>query len=310
MSITTAYISVILIWSTTPLAIKWSIEGTGFLFGVVSRMGIGMVIAILLCALMRVRLPRERNAYIACIVSGTGSYLALLLTYQGAQFIPSGWVSVIFAVSPIITSMLASIWLKENSTGLMKTSALFFSITGLYIMFHEGTIPDDQAYIGISLVMSGAVFYSLSLVGIKIIDAQIRPVAMMTGTLIIAELLFILTWLVSGNELPGTIPVKAAGAILYLSVIGSVVGFMLFFYVLQHISATRAALITMITPVCALVLGYVLNREPLTAGICLGAAMVICGLLLFEFGDAILLLLGRKPLHEVTTSITEARDNT
>ncbi|MGZ8928379.1 MAG: EamA family transporter, partial [Methylobacter sp.] len=43
MRIPLAYISVILLWSTTPLAIKWSGEGSGYLFGVTGRMVIGTV---------------------------------------------------------------------------------------------------------------------------------------------------------------------------------------------------------------------------------------------------------------------------
>ena len=42
MSIAAAYIAVILIWSTTPLAIQWSSLGAGFSFAVMARMVIGL----------------------------------------------------------------------------------------------------------------------------------------------------------------------------------------------------------------------------------------------------------------------------
>lgn len=57
MSVPTAFIGVIIIWSTTPLAIKWSTEGPGFLFGVTSRMVIGVVLCILLMQALRIRMP-------------------------------------------------------------------------------------------------------------------------------------------------------------------------------------------------------------------------------------------------------------
>lgn len=41
MRVLAAYISVVLLWSTTPLAIKWSGEGPGYLFGATGRMTIG-----------------------------------------------------------------------------------------------------------------------------------------------------------------------------------------------------------------------------------------------------------------------------
>ena len=50
MSVPAAYLSIILIWSTTPLAIQWSSTGNGFLFPVMARMIIGLAICVLLLA--------------------------------------------------------------------------------------------------------------------------------------------------------------------------------------------------------------------------------------------------------------------
>lgn len=55
MSVPAAYLGVVLIWGTTPLAIKWSGEGVGYLFGVTGRMVIGVVLALVLVYLMRLQ---------------------------------------------------------------------------------------------------------------------------------------------------------------------------------------------------------------------------------------------------------------
>ena len=47
MSIPAAFLGVVLIWATTPLAIKWSSEDAGYLFGVASRMVLGGTAVIL-----------------------------------------------------------------------------------------------------------------------------------------------------------------------------------------------------------------------------------------------------------------------
>ena len=46
MQVITAYISVVLIWATTPLAIQWSSQSVGFLFGISSRMILGAILAL------------------------------------------------------------------------------------------------------------------------------------------------------------------------------------------------------------------------------------------------------------------------
>ena len=103
MSVPAAYIGVILIWSTTPLAIKWSGEGAGYLFGVTARMVIGVLLALLVLALLRRPMQWHRKARLSYLVAGGSIYGAMLTIYWAAQFIPSGWISVVFGLTPIMT---------------------------------------------------------------------------------------------------------------------------------------------------------------------------------------------------------------
>jgi drug/metabolite transporter (DMT)-like permease len=86
MSLLTAYLTVILIWSTTPLAIKWSTQGTGFAFAIMT--------------LWRVGMPMHRRARMSYLVGGLGVFGAMTLTYWGSQYIHSGLISVLFGLSP------------------------------------------------------------------------------------------------------------------------------------------------------------------------------------------------------------------
>lgn len=62
MSVPAAYVAVILIWTTTPLAVKWSGEGPGFLLGALGRMGLAAIVCMLLLALLRVPFAWHRAA--------------------------------------------------------------------------------------------------------------------------------------------------------------------------------------------------------------------------------------------------------
>ncbi|MEN8214816.1 MAG: EamA family transporter [Pseudomonadota bacterium] len=114
MSVPAAYLGVIIIWSTTPLAIKWSGE-TGFLFGVSGRMLLGALLCILIIALWRLEFPWHRAARRSYWAASVTIYGAMIITYWGAQFIPSGLISVLFGISPIVTSLLSIIWLNDRT---------------------------------------------------------------------------------------------------------------------------------------------------------------------------------------------------
>ena len=62
MSVPAAYIAVILIWSTTPLAIQWSGVGVGYLFGITSRMILGVMVGLMVAGLFSIRLPWHASA--------------------------------------------------------------------------------------------------------------------------------------------------------------------------------------------------------------------------------------------------------
>ena len=81
---------------------------------------------------------------------------------------------------------------------------------------------------------------------------------------------------------------KSGMSILYLGVMGSVVGFTFYFYVLKHYPASRVALLTFVTPVLAMLWGHSLNHEQIPMEVIYGASCIMSALLLHQFGDKLL----------------------
>jgi drug/metabolite transporter (DMT)-like permease len=80
---------------------------------------------------------------------------------------------------------------------------------------------------------------------------------------------------------------RALISIVYLGVVGSVLGFALYFYVLRYVETTKVALITLITPVMALLAGQWLNAEQVASKVWVGTALIMLGLVGFELGGRI-----------------------
>jgi len=81
------------------------------------------------------------------------------------------------------------------------------------------------------------------------------------------------------------LPMRSIWSIVYLGVMGSIVGFVSYYYLLSHLRASTVALITLMTPVTALWLGNMLNNEDLTPFIWLGTSLVLLGLMLHQWGN-------------------------
>ena len=295
MSIPLAFIGTILIWSTTPLAIKWSSDGPSFIFAVTARMVIGTLGCLLLLWIVRGKLHWHKQAVQTYLAAGLGIYGAMSCVYWGAQYIPSGLVSVIFGLTPLITGLMAIYWLGEQALSLLRVVGLASALLGLSLIFGDGFNAGYQAVLGMFAIFISVVLHSLSTVWVKRIGAGLPVMTVTSGGLVVALPMYLLSWGLLDGQLPTSVPDKAMASIVYLGLFGSVMGFILFFYVLKHVEASRVGLIPLVTPVSALMVGAVLNGEEIPSVVWTGTGLILLGMATYQWGD----MLFRKRLPAV-----------
>ena len=279
MPVPAAYLGIILIWSTTPLTIQWSTQGVGFTFAVLARMVIGLGTAILILLVGRTRFPLHARAIQAYIVGGLGLFTSMALTYWSARFIHSGLISVMFGLAPLMAGIMATFLLGEKSLTPWKVFGTLLGVAGLGVIFlHGGSLGGEHFLQGLATLLCSVFFYSAGLVGLKRIGDDSPPLATTVGALGVATPLFALLWLAADASVPAVVPWRSGMAIVYLGVFGSTIAFTLYYYVIKHMSTTRISLITLITPVLALLLGSLFNNEHITPGLAWGTALILLGL--------------------------------
>lgn len=284
MSVPAAYLAIIVIWSTTPLAIKWSSDGAGFLFGVTSRMLLGTALTLIVLILLRVRIPMHKEALQTYAISSIGIFGAMFSIYWSAQFIPSGFISVLFALAPILTSIFSAIWLNERSLTPIKIIGVGIGIAGLAVMFESAINLGGEAIYGIAGILFAVLLFSLSGVGVKRLGANLHAVAANAGGLLVASFLYLLVWFVVGESWPAELPERTLGSIIYLGVIGTALGFTLYMFLLQRLPVATLTLVTLITPATALMLGQMFNNENVGTEVWLGALLISAGLSIHQWG--------------------------
>jgi len=283
MSVQMAYLGIIAMWSTTPLAIKWSGEEVGFLFGISARMLIAALVCVAVFILLRWPLPTDKRALHVYIAIGLPLYGAFLSVYWGAQYIPSGMISIIFGLTPIFTGLFAAFWLKENAFSISRILGMLLGILGLGIIFQNSLSSGVGASFGVSMVVLAAIIHSFGTVWAKYVVSHLRPFTANTGGVCVAASLCVLTMLVSGEPIPDEIPVQAKYSILYLAIFGSILGAVMFFYALRHVEATTMGMLTLITPVIAIFIGYWFNNEVIDVFTILGTISIMIGLLSYQW---------------------------
>lgn len=205
--------------------------------------------------------------------------------YWSAQYIPSGLISVIYGMSPVVTGLFAAVWLREGAFTPFRVVGMLLGIIGLVVIF--GRLPGlgTNAVAGTAGVLLSVIVHSFSAVWVKRLAVRMHPLETTTGALMVALPLFLLCWVLADGHLPQVLPARTVAAILYLAVFGSVLGFVLYFYLLRHSEASRVALVTLVTPVLALLLGQLLNGEVVGSRVWLGTGAILLGLASYQWGD-------------------------
>ncbi len=279
-----AFLVVIIIWSTTPLAIKWS-SVSAPLTSALLRMLVGVVFCGVMLGVMTAGLPMDKRARRVYLVGGASIFLGMSLFYSAAQLIPSGWVAVIFGISPIATGILSAFVEPNARLTPSRIVGLLLGLGGLYMVFSAGLKFEDASLKGVIITLIATLLSSVSSVITRqlVKDVDISGMQITTGSLAVAIPFFAVAALLLEPNIGIERSDRVFASIAYLGLIGTGVGFTLYYYLLKHISASRISLIALITPISALSVGSWLNNEPLVSEVWLGAGLVCFGLLLYEF---------------------------
>jgi drug/metabolite transporter (DMT)-like permease len=187
-----------------------------------------------------------------------------------------------------MTGVIGMLFLRDERMTMLKLTGMLCGVLGLYWIFAADIEVGPRDYLGILAVLLSVLLHSVSAVWVKRVHAELPALTTTTGALLLVLPLYFLTWLLVDGEPPAEITWRASVSLLYLGVFGSVVGFILFYYVLKHLEASRVALITLITPVFALGLGMLLNAERLTLEMAWGIGGILLGLAIYQWGDVLL----------------------
>jgi drug/metabolite transporter (DMT)-like permease len=153
------------------------------------------------------------------------------------------------------------------------------------------SIAGKMALLGSMALVLSAFFGSYSNVLVKAYGGKIDPQVLAAGQMIFGFVPLLAIGIpTEGNPLRYHWSAMAVVSLLYLVVVGSVLAFALFYWLMRHMDVTHTMLIALVTPVVAVVLGMIVLHEKLNWRLFAGGACIIAGLAL------IVLRKRRRPL--------------
>lgn len=271
-----------LIWGSTWLVIKGGLRDLPPLTSAGVRFAVAAVVMIGVAAVLGRREGGDRPPTWLWMIQGTTSFaISYGIVYQAETVLSSGLVSLLFGLYPMLQAASGHLFLEGERLAPHQWFGFILGLAGLALLFRT-----DLRSFGPEGIPTG-------------ILALLSPIAVVIGTTIVkrhgsgassvllnrngmffgAALLLACAVVFERNaEISWTAP--AIASVLYLALVGTVVTFSLYFWLLRSCPAHRLALIAYVTPAIAIFLGWLFAGEPVTAFTLGGGACILSGVVL------------------------------
>lgn len=222
-----------------------------------------------------------------------------LLIAWGETRITSGMASILNATTPLFTVPLAALWAGPGHEPLSarRVGGVALGFIGVGVLVGPSVLLETgnglPALIGQAAVLIAAAAYGVGALLSRGYTGSARLVGPLGSQL--AALLLLLPVTVAWSP-PTHLPsLKAMAAIVTLGMLGTGIAYLLYFWLIEHVGATRTTLVTYLLPCTALVWGALLLRETVTWYALAGLGLVLLGTMVTN--GTLVGLLGRlRPL--------------
>lgn len=281
------YVLLCLVWGSTWMAIRESLESlTPFISGGI-RFLLAAFFVWILMKVKRVTLQKDKESVRLYLLMAFFSFVIPYgLVYWAEQFVPSGLASVLFGVYPFFVAIFSYYRLPDESIGKLKILGMCLGFFGIVIIFSDSFSADfSNLLLGMIAVALSGIIQAFIAVTLKKSGKHLNPLSMNLIPMFIAGIVGLAVGFLMEDISKIKIDETAVVSVTFLAFFGSVVTFTSFYWLMKRINVILLSLVAFITPIVALVLGWIFYNEILTTEHIIGSVLVLAGLLFANLGS-------------------------
>ncbi len=228
-------------------------------------------------------IPRRREQWKTGIVMSLFNLtLPFVLFTLGYQYASAGFMGLLVALIPIITAIFAHFLLPDDPLYSGKVVGLVVALAGvafLSLTGDSGLEEGGRPVLAIALGVAGVVCIGIANIYAKKWSASYDPVQV-TGMQFVVGAVILIPLTAIAEGWPSGVTALGWALVVYLALVGSVLPFLAYYWVLKHVTVTRAQIIAYLVPLVALTLGIIVLDEKLEIGIAVGGALILLGVII------------------------------
>mgnify|MGYP003109635786 FL=1 len=275
-----AFFAIYVIWGSTYLMNKIAVhELPPFMLASI-RFSVAGILIFVLCKLMGIPLNITKKQLLNSMIAG---FLFLAFgngfVVWALKYVDSGFAALEIAAQPLVILLLMRI-LEGKKIQTMSVVGVIIGILGIYLLVSQNqVISQENSVLGMVMIFFCMVSWAYGSLFVAKADLPknyfvntgfqmfTAGIMLMVGSLLIGE-----TW-----TLPTAWSSPVQYAMLFLIILGSIVAFTAFNYLLKVVSPEKVATSTYVNPIIALLLGWFFLDEQITTQSTIAAIVLLTG---------------------------------
>jgi drug/metabolite transporter (DMT)-like permease len=275
-----------LLWGTTWAFIKIGLLDLPPITFASARFILAALILAVVIKLQKLPLPHTAKDWKLIALTGILQFAVnYSLVFWSEQHISSGLAAVLQAMITVFGLVLAWIFLPAERITWLKVFAVILGIVGVAVIFIEQLqINSVLAFAGCVAIVVGAYAAAQASILIKAKGGAFHPASLVFGQMICGiPFIVIYALAAEGNPLAMNWSWRAVGCVLYLTIFGTIAAFWLYYWLLSKIESTKAMMISLVTPLIAVVIGAIFLDEKLPPQTFFGGVLILASIGLIVF---------------------------
>jgi drug/metabolite transporter (DMT)-like permease len=275
---------VYLFWGSTYLGIDIAVQNIPPALMCAVRFSVAGVVMLVACAATGRKILYSARRIALCCVVGLLLLMGGNLTLSYAELtVSSGLAALIIAITPLWFLVLDSLLLGDHHISRRGKAGLALGIVGLFVLvwpeLQAGSLGRREFWASLSLI-GGSFSWALG----SVLSKRWQPgmdVFSATGWQVTAAGAgnFLFAW-VNGDISRVTWTARGLGAVAYLVVCGSWIGYTAYIWLLEHVPTSKVSTYAYVNPVVAVFLGWLILHERVDRFILIGSAIVVLSVVL------------------------------
>jgi drug/metabolite transporter (DMT)-like permease len=275
-----------ILWGGSFFFMKLSLAELPTLLIVFSRVAIAAIALFVFLNLSGIALPAGKQVWLAFFTMGfLNNLLPFSLLVWGMTEIASGLAAILNATTPVFTILVAHFMTSDERISINKLIGVLLGLAGVAVLIGFDALDGFNASILAMLACIGAALsYAFAAAyGRRFKEYGVQPTQVAFGQVTASSLLLFPVAIYIDSPWNLAMPgVNTWMALLALGIFSTALAYVLYFRILAAAGATNIALVTLLVPVSAILLGWLILGEVLSHNHFVGMGLITLGLLAID----------------------------